>query len=215
MNCLEAEKYIYLFKSDELSDKEKEDLNIHLGKCVSCKQSFSELNIYKENIELWKKIKPEERNTNLLAKNILNKIIHEEKINTRHLNLPVIIKHPIFRIAGIITILLALTFYLNELKYINNSLAQLGDKYELRHEQVYFINSYRQCTEDAKKIITQLAKNDPELISHFKESVKSLQPGEVQQFATRICQHPVDLSTCDQKKKKQVIYNIINSTKRN
>ena len=43
MNCIKAEKYLYLFREGELTAEERFSLDEHLGKCASCRETASQL----------------------------------------------------------------------------------------------------------------------------------------------------------------------------
>lgn len=214
MNCKEAEKDIHLYKADELCHSEAEELKQHIDSCANCKEVLGEMEGYKKLISKLRKIQPVSINKFEFANDIMS-LLHEDK----SIPLPTktkyrFIKSTIYRVASILIVLLSTTVFIIQNRSINQSIRRLEAKYEHKNPNFEFLDNYNECVDFSQNQIAQMVKYDMELLAVLENSARGMYPKDIERFAEKICQQPIDIYSLDAKEKKQLLFRLIQEGKK-
>lgn len=209
MNCKEAEKHIYLYKSDELTHAEAAELKMHVDECEHCKKLYTELETYKKLILELENIQTESINAEAFTDDIIN-LIEKDKSRTLKTKSPLrVIQLPLFRAASIAIILLSSTTFFFQNRMVNQSLAELEMKFEKKKANSEFLDNYMQCVDYSQFQIAQLVENDIELLEVLENSSKGFYPKDIERYAAKICQQPIDVNHMNIEEKKKLLFRLI------
>lgn len=214
MNCREAGEYIHFYKEDELSNIELAELKHHIDSCISCKEVHEKMEQYKILISKLEKVQPTSINNIEFANEIMS-LIQEDKSIPLPTKTPYrFIKSTLYRVASIVIILLSSTVFIIQNRNINQSVRRLEAKYENKKTKSEFLDNYNECVDISQNQLAQMVKNDKELLAVLENSARGMYSKDIERYAAKICQQPVDLTSMDAKEKKQLLFRLIQEGKK-
>ncbi len=138
MDCETARKYILLYKNDELTDKEKTMLRIHLSECMECKALNKNRDIYRETITEIAGQEPYLSKPDELTDRIMTDIKSKKKIMPE--NRTMILRRPGLRIAASLLIILQTGVFSYQHFYITKSVRELKHLTQIQNDQSVMIS---------------------------------------------------------------------------
>jgi len=209
MKCGEVEKYIYLYKNDERTALELSQLQSHINSCAACQSLVSELEEFNQSNAQLKSIQPKDIDKQLFTNSII-KQIEQKSSNSKQR----FIQSPLFRIAGIILIVLCSVSLTMQYRSINQSVNELEDKYTTPKHNEAFLSDYNDCIEHSESLIAQLLLTDEELNTVLTELPKGLFPRDIEHYASKICQKTINIEAMNKAKKKEIVLQILKRNRR-
>lgn len=212
MNCRTARKYIHLYKDDELTENEKNQLRKHVSECRNCKTLYEDMDIYEETIKEITGLEPYLSNPGELTDNIMSGITSRK--TGLLADTIMIFRRPGLRIAASLLILFQLGVFSYQHFYVTESVRKLKSATQNESNQSGnpdFVN--KECIEESVKIITDiLGEDDPDFNRKAIKYSRKFSSEEIENYAVQICQYSYRLQKTSNKfQKKQLLINILNN----
>lgn len=204
MNCKDADKYIHLYKEDELTSDEIRNLKDHLANCSECENRAKEIEHLKHITSELKKVNAPQVDTNAFANAIIKQIDMHNAHKVR------LIQHTFFRIAAVLLITLSTIPLLIQNMNINRAVHAMETKFNSKQNNA-FLNTYNDCVSQSGIMMAQIAKADEEVASLLANAARGSLPSELERYAGKICQSTFDIEQLNTKEKKELILQILRS----
>lgn len=208
MNCKQVEKLIYLNITPALSETELSELKKHLETCAKCKAIHSELDEYDRLVSKLSRVKTEHIDKEEFTNSVMN-LIQEKSISLPPRNMFRFAYSTLFRVASICIILLSSFSYVIQRISTERSLASLEARYESKKNTPEFFHDYNECVEISQSQIADLMVDNTELMQVLENSIRIIFPKDIERFASKICQQPIDINTLDVDDKKRLLFTLL------